>query len=44
MTYVYTFVYPRIFDKSAMGLERFEVGKKFSPISQSLGIYEGIDF
>ena len=25
--------------KTLMGLERFEVGKKFSQISQSLGIY-----
>ena len=25
--------------KTPMGLERFEVGKKFRPISQSLGIY-----
>ena len=30
--------------KTPMGLEQFEVGKKFSPISQSLGIYEGIVF
>ena len=28
--------------KTLMGLERIEVGKNFSPISQSLGIYEGI--
>ena len=25
-----------------MGLERFEVGKHLRPISESLGIYEGI--
>ena len=25
--------------KTLMGLERFEVGKNFSPNSQSLGIY-----
>ena len=28
--------------KTHMGLERFEVGKHFLPISDSVGIYEGI--
>ena len=44
MTYVYIYWYPKFFDKSLMGLERFEVGKKYTPISKSLMIYEGIDF
>ena len=30
--------------KTHMGLERFEVGKHFQPISESLGICEGICF
>ena len=27
MTYVHIYWYPKFFDKSLMGLERFEVGK-----------------
>ena len=30
--------------KTPMGLEGFEVGKHLRPISESLGIYEGIRF
>ena len=30
--------------KTPMGLERFEVGKHFQPISESLGICEGFCF
>ena len=30
--------------KTLVGLERFEVGKKIRPESESIGIYEGIGF